>query len=57
MEENNTEKPQKKRSLTEVTLGWIADRLRKAEAIKQSINDGNYTIDSKKLAERIVSKD
>jgi anti-sigma28 factor (negative regulator of flagellin synthesis) len=55
MSETQQETPKKKRSLTELTLGWIADRLRKSEELKASIESGKYNVDSKKVAERIIN--
>ena len=55
MAEEIKEPQKKKRSLTELTLGWIADRLRKSEEIKSSIESGKYSVDSQKLAERMVN--
>ena len=52
---DNEAKP-KKRSLTEVTLGWIAERFRKAESIKHAIQNGQYDIDTEKIAKSIVNK-
>lgn len=52
-QENNDKKP-KKRSLTELTLGWIAERLRKTEAIKEAIHNGKYDVDSKRVADSLV---
>jgi anti-sigma28 factor (negative regulator of flagellin synthesis) len=57
MSEEQQEPQKKKRSLTELTLGWIADRLRKSDELKQSIESGNYSVDSKKIAQSIVSKE
>ncbi len=53
--ETNNQKP-KKRSLTELTLGWLAERIRKAEEIKAEISKGNYSVDSEKIAQSIVNK-
>ena len=47
----------RKRSLTELTLGWFAERLRKADAIKEKLETGAYAVDSRKVAASIVSKD
>ncbi len=55
-EDNGNEpKPQRKRGVTSVMLGWIADRLRRAEDLKQKISTGTYQIDSEKIAESILS--
>jgi len=47
----------KKRSLTSITLGWIAEKLRKAEKIKEEIKSGSYKVDSEKIAASIINKD
>ena len=46
----------RKRSLTSITLGWIAERLRKAELIKQQVEDGTYNVDSEKVAAAIANE-
>ena len=53
MEENK--KPQRARGLTSLTLGWIAERMRKAQAIKERLAKGDYSVDSEKLASAIAS--
>ena len=50
--DNCNDKP--KRSMTELTLGWIADRLRKAERIKEEIKSGAYKVNSEAVAQAIV---
>ena len=52
-DESGTSRPS--RSLTSLTLGWIADKLRKAELIKKQIADGKYQIDSEKVAAAILN--
>lgn len=53
--DNNNQQP-RKRSLTEITLGWLAERVRKAEKIKAEVAKGSYEIDSKKVASAIINK-
>lgn len=53
--QNNSEKP-RKRSLTELTLGWLAERMRKAEKIKTQIQNGSYQVDNDKVASAIINK-
>ena len=53
---NNPEKP-RKRSLTSVTLQWLAERMRRSERIKTEISDGTYQIDSAKIAASIVNEE
>jgi anti-sigma28 factor (negative regulator of flagellin synthesis) len=55
MENCNSEKP-RKRSLTEVTLGWLAERLRKTEKIKAELEKGNYKVDTEKVASAILNE-
>ena len=57
MENNSNEQKLKKRSLTDLTLGWLAERLRKAEKIKEQVKSGAYQIDSSKVASAIVNKE
>jgi len=49
--------PPRKRSLTSVTLGWIAERVRKAEKIKEAIASGTYKVDPDKVARSILNED
>ena len=51
----NSEKTPRKRSLTEITLGWLAERIRKAEKIKAEIASGTYKVESAKIASAIVN--
>jgi anti-sigma28 factor (negative regulator of flagellin synthesis) len=53
---HNPEKP-RKRSLTSVTLQWLAERMRRSERIKTAINEGTYQIDSAKVAASIVNEE
>ena len=55
--ENNEQNPPKKRSLTSVTLGWIAEKVRKAEQIKAQVQSGTYKISSEKVAAAIINDD
>ena len=48
---------QKRRSVTSVTLGWIAERIRKAERLKELVNSGSYTVDSEKVARSISNEE
>jgi anti-sigma28 factor (negative regulator of flagellin synthesis) len=54
MEHNAQENKPKKRSLTELTLGWIAEKLRKSEEIKAQIQNGTYSVDPQKVAKKII---
>jgi hypothetical protein len=44
----------RKRSLTLMTLNWLADRLKKTEAIKAKIASGEYNPDVKGVARAIL---
>ena len=58
MDDNKPQDPPKrKRSLTELTLGWFAERMKKTEAIKAAIEGGQYSLDSRKIAESLVSEE
>ena len=40
-----------------MTLGWLADRMRKAEKLKAQISSGEYKIDNEKIAASILNKE
>ena len=54
---NNEQKPPRRRGLTSVTLQWLAEKLRRAEKIKDALNQGTYEIDSSKVAKAILTGD
>jgi hypothetical protein len=45
----------KKRSLTSLSLQWLAERLLKAERIKSELAQGTYVVPTSKIAEAMVS--
>lgn len=47
--------PPKKRSLTSLSLQWLAERMRKAERIKAELAAGEYRVSSTDVAESLVS--
>lgn len=53
----NQEQPRRKRSMTLVKLGWLAERVRKCERIKQQIEAGTYHVDAHDVAESILGMD
>lgn len=54
---NNQQKPGRKRGLTSVALQWIADKMRRTERIKEELQRGTYQVDSSKVAEAILNGD
>ncbi len=57
MSENEVPPPKRKRSLTSLTLNWIAERMRKAQAIKEQVESGSYKVDTQKIASALVEKE
>lgn len=55
-DQDNDKKP-RRRGLTSLTLGWLADRLRRAAQVKEQVEKGQYSVDSEKVAAAIVNKD
>ncbi|MFM1846903.1 MAG: Anti-sigma-28 factor, FlgM [Pseudomonadota bacterium] len=47
----------RKRSLTSVTLQWLAERMRRSERIKAQVSEGTYQVDSAKVAASIVNEE
>jgi|LakMenEpi03Aug12_release.lakeMendotaPanAssembly.Ray.scaffolds.fasta_scaffold4469915_1 hypothetical protein len=45
----------RKRSLTALTLDWLAERLRRSERIKGELASGTYAVDSKKIAASLIN--
>lgn len=57
-QENTGEKQEpRKRSLTELTLGWLAERMRRCEKIKEELNSGQYQVKSEKVAASILNEE
>ncbi|MCO6432169.1 MAG: flagellar biosynthesis anti-sigma factor FlgM [Deltaproteobacteria bacterium] len=50
-------KPGRRRGLTDLTLGWLAERFRKAESIKEKIESGSYRVDTERVAASILNVD
>ncbi len=44
-----------KRSVTSLTLGWLAERLKRAERLKKEIAAGSYRVDSSAVAQAMIS--
>jgi hypothetical protein len=54
MSDTNDQKPPRRKGLTSMTLHWIADKLRRAQQIKEQLSNGTYQVDSDKVAKAIV---
>jgi anti-sigma28 factor (negative regulator of flagellin synthesis) len=54
MNEINGEKPPRRKGITSMTLHWIAEKLRRADRIKEQLSQGTYQVDSAKVAQAIV---
>ena len=54
MNDSEQAKP-RRRGLTSLVLGWLADRLRRTEEIKAELNRGTYQVDSSKVASAMVN--
>lgn len=46
---------QRVRSLTSMTLNWIADRLRKTQTVKKALDKGQYQVSSEKIAQSMLN--
>lgn len=53
-EDNQNPNREVKRSVTSLTLGWIAERLKRAERLKKEVADGSYRVDSAAVAQAMV---
>ena len=51
------QRPERKRSLTSLTLNWLSEKLKRAEEVKEQVKSGAYEVDSAKLAASMVDKD
>ena len=52
-----TETKRRPRAMTTLKLQWLAERLRKAETIKQAIASGTYHVDSRLVARAVIGLD
>ena len=57
MESNSEPKKPRQRSLTSVTLSWVAERVRRAEKIKKQIAKGKYKVNSEEIAAAIINEE
>lgn len=56
-EEIDKEMKKRPRSATLLNMKWLAERLRKARLIKRNLENGEYKVDSKKLAKAILNEE
>ena len=56
-DDNFKEEKPRRRGLTSLTLKWLADKIRRAEKIKEDVRSGRYTVDSEKVASSMVNKE
>jgi anti-sigma28 factor (negative regulator of flagellin synthesis) len=56
-DDTNEKKMPRRRGLTSVTLQWLAEKLRRAEKIKDALNRGTYEVDTSKVAKAILTGD
>lgn len=47
----------RKRSVTSLTLGWLAEKIRRTQDLKERVASGKYQIDSEKVAAAIINED
>ena len=52
--EETAEKPRRQRSMTTLKLQWVAERLRKCRDIKNAIDQGVYSVDSRDVAKSLI---
>lgn len=57
MSNNNETPPPRRRGITSITLGWLAEKLRKTEKIKEQLAEGTYKVDPQKVAAAMVNKE
>lgn len=52
--ECRVEKQRRPRSLTTLKMEWLAERVRKCKRIKDQIEEGTYSIDSREVAKALL---
>jgi anti-sigma28 factor (negative regulator of flagellin synthesis) len=45
------------RSITSLTLKWMAERVRRAEKIKKQVAKGKYRVNSEEIAAAIINEE
>ena len=56
-DEFQNDQKRRPRSATLLNLGWIRERLKKAEKIKEKIDSGAYEVNPEQLAKALLNKD
>ena len=54
-DQNSEPRPGRKRGLTSLTLGWIAERIRKVDDIKARVESGAYEPANAQVAKAVVT--
>lgn len=49
--------PRRKRSVTSIALGWLAERMRKVDTVRAAISRGQYEVPADSVARAIVKPD
>ncbi len=55
MENSGKNNDKRVRSLTQMTLTWLAERLRKQQKVKESVKNGNYQVSSQTIAKSMLN--
>ena len=54
--ENESKMKRPLKNLTQLSLKWLADKMRKAEEIRAKVQSGAYRVDSSKIASSLAGK-
>ncbi len=49
--------PKRRRSVTHIALDWLSQKVRKCEEIKAALSNGDYKVESNKIAKAILNQD
>ena len=55
--DSNQQKPPRRRGMTSITLQWVAEKLRRAQLIKDALARGTYEVDSNKIAKAMLDSE